>query len=35
MKAIEIHQEVIALLQAWGYKPKVKVNKPADAYIDI
>ena len=35
MNAIEIHQEVIALLQAWGYKPEVKVNKPASAYIDI
>ena len=26
MNAIEIHQEVIALLQAWGYKPEVTVN---------
>ena len=35
MNAIEIGQEVVALLQAWGYKPEVKVNKPASAYIDI
>ena len=35
MKAIEIHQEVIALLQAWGYKPEVKVNKPTIGKIDI
>ena len=35
MKAIEIHQEVIALLEAFGYKPEVKVNKPTVGYIDI
>ena len=35
MKAIEICQEVVALLEAWGYKPEVKVNKPAVGYIDI
>lgn len=35
MKAIEIHQEVVALLEAWGYKPEVKVNKPTVGYIDI
>ena len=33
MNAIEISQEVVALLEAWGYKPEV--NKPASAYIDI
>lgn len=35
MKAIEIHQEVVALLEALGYKPKVKVNNPSVGYIDI
>ena len=35
MKAIEVHQEVIALLEAFGYKPEVKVNKPTVGYIDI
>lgn len=31
MNAIEIGQEVVALLQAWGYKPEVKVNKPTSS----
>ena len=35
MEAIEIHKEVIALLEAFGYKPEVKVNKPTAGYIDI
>ena len=35
MKAIEIHQEVVPLLEAFGYKPEVKVNKPTVGYIDI
>ena len=35
MKAIEIHQEVVALLEAFGYKPEVKVNNPTVGYIDI
>lgn len=35
MKVNEICQEVIALLQAFGYKPEVKVNKPTVGYIDI
>ena len=35
MNATEIHQEVVALLEAWGYKPEVKVNKPDADYIDI
>ena len=35
MKAIEIHQEVVALLEAWGYKPEVKVNKQTVGYTDI
>ena len=35
MEVLEIRQEVIALLEAFGYKPEVKVNKPASAYIDI
>lgn len=35
MNAIEIHQEVVALLEAFWYKPEVKVNKPTVDYIDI
>ena len=35
MEAIQIHQEVTALLEAFGYKPRVKVNKPTVGYIDI
>lgn len=35
MKSIEIHQEVVALLKAFGYKPEVKVNHPSVGYIDI
>ena len=31
----EIHKEVVALLEAFGYKPEVKVNKPTVGYIDI
>ena len=34
-KAIEIHQEVVALLEAFGYKPKVEVNKQTFGYVDI
>lgn len=35
MEAIEINQEVIAMLFALGYKPEVKVNNPDVGYIDI
>lgn len=35
MNAIEIHQEVVALLEAFGYNPEVEVNKQTFGYIDI
>ena len=35
MKAIEIQNEVIALLEAFGYKPKVTLNNPIVGYMDI
>lgn len=31
----KIQKEVKALLEAWGYKPEVRIDRPSKGYVDI